>query len=77
MKVRDDGQNMALFALKSWPIGGGGHGPGAPPPGTALGYSLVFVFVSVRRKLNSAGPNKNYSSSRSSPLGVNGHAGSV
>ena len=34
VKVRDDGQNVALFALKSWPIGGG-HGPVAPPPGTA------------------------------------------
>ena len=33
VKVRDDGQNVALFALKSWPIGGG-HGPVAPP-GTA------------------------------------------
>ena len=26
-KARDDRQNVALFALKSWPIGGGGHGP--------------------------------------------------
>ena len=34
-KVWDDRQNVALFALKSWPIGGG-HGP-VPPPGTALG----------------------------------------
>ena len=25
-KARDDSQNVALFALKSWPIGGG-HGP--------------------------------------------------
>ena len=30
-KARDDRQNVALFALKSWPIGGG-HGPVAPPP---------------------------------------------
>ena len=30
VKVRDDGKNVALFALKSWPIGGG-HGPVAPP----------------------------------------------
>ena len=36
--VWDDGQNMALFALKSWSIGGG-HGPVAPPPGTALAKS--------------------------------------
>ena len=35
-KARDDRQNVALFALKSWPIGGG-HGPVPPPPGTALG----------------------------------------
>ena len=35
-KVRDDGQNMALLALKSWSIVGG-HGPVLPPPpGTAL-----------------------------------------
>ena len=30
VKARDDRQNVALFALKSWPIGGG-HGPVAPP----------------------------------------------
>ena len=29
-KARDDRQNVALFALKSWPIGGG-HGHVAPP----------------------------------------------
>ena len=29
-KARDDRQNVALFALKSWLIGGG-HGPVAPP----------------------------------------------
>ena len=29
-EVRDAGQNVAIFALKSWPIGGG-HGPVAPP----------------------------------------------
>ena len=34
VKARDVRQNVALFALKSWPIGGG-HGP-VPPPGTAL-----------------------------------------
>ena len=34
-KARDDRRNVALFTLKSWPIGGG-HGPVAPPPGTAL-----------------------------------------
>ena len=33
-EARDAGQNVAIFALKSWPIGGG-HGPVAPPPGTA------------------------------------------
>ena len=36
-KARDDRQNVALSALKSWPIGGGGHGPVPPHPGTALG----------------------------------------
>ena len=30
-EARDAGQNVAIFALKSWPIGGG-HGPVAPPP---------------------------------------------
>ena len=29
-EARDAGQNVAIFALKSWPIGGG-HGPVAPP----------------------------------------------
>ena len=29
-EVRDAGQNVAIFALKSWPIWGG-HGPVAPP----------------------------------------------
>ena len=34
-KARDVGQNVAIFALKSWPIGGGPW-PCAPPPGTAI-----------------------------------------
>ena len=29
-EARVAGQNVAIFALKSWPIGGG-HGPVAPP----------------------------------------------
>ena len=29
-EARDAGQDVAIFALKSWPIGGG-HGPVAPP----------------------------------------------
>ena len=41
VKVRDDGQNMALFALKSWPIGGGPW-PCGPPPGTALVSDSMF-----------------------------------
>ena len=33
-ETRDASQNVAIFVLKSWPIGGG-HGPVPPPPGTA------------------------------------------
>ena len=29
-EARGAGQNVAIFALRSWPIGGG-HGPVAPP----------------------------------------------
>ena len=35
----DAGQNVTIFALKSWPIWGG-HGPVAPP-GTALEQTIV------------------------------------
>ena len=35
-RARDDRHNVALFALKSWPIGGG-HGPVAPPLEPPLG----------------------------------------
>ena len=38
VKARDDRQNVALFALKSWPIGGG-HGPVTPPPLDQIPYS--------------------------------------
>ena len=39
-KAQDAGQNVAIFALKSWPIGGG-HGPVAPP-GSALVHASVY-----------------------------------
>ena len=45
VKARDDRQNVALFALKSWPIGGG-HGPVPPHLGTALGgWSLDILYL--------------------------------
>ena len=31
-EAQDAGQNVPIFALKSWLIGGGGLGPVAPPP---------------------------------------------
>ena len=41
----DAGQNVAIFALKSWPIGGG-HDPVPPHPGTALGgWSLDILYL--------------------------------
>ena len=41
VKVRDDGQNVALIALKSWRIGGG-HGPVAPPLEPPMLTVLLF-----------------------------------
>ena len=52
VKVREYGKNVALFTLKSWPIGGGGHGPEAPPPGTALDLKRYFGFALSLTKLN-------------------------
>ena len=48
VKVRDDGQNVALFALKSWPIGGAMAL--WPPPGTALG-SIEAKCVNILDRL--------------------------
>ena len=47
-EARDAGQNVAIFALKSWLIGGGGLGPVAPPPlepnlKTVKNFNLIWM----------------------------------
>ena len=42
-KAGDDRQNVALFALKSWPIGGGGGMALWAPPGTALAGIVLSI----------------------------------
>ena len=52
-KARDVGQNVAIFALKSWPIGGGrGHGPVAPPwnrPCTVFCILKPFLYAEISK----------------------------
>ena len=53
VKVRDDGQNVALFALKSWLIGGGAWpcGPPLEPPLIKVGtlkYCGKFITVNIK-----------------------------
>ena len=48
-KARDDDQIMAIFSLKSWSIGGGGHGPVASP-GTALGSQQLYYHFNQFQK---------------------------
>ena len=51
--ARDAGKNVAIFALKSCPIGGG-HGPVAPPPGTALGQFSLYNFSNMTTRCDPA-----------------------
>ena len=53
-KAQDDRQNVALFALKSWPIGGGGAWPRVPPhtlePPLVVGVLIYYIYL--REKLD-------------------------
>ena len=48
-KARDDCLKVALYPLKSWPIGGGGDMALCPPPLTALVSNYVY-FLEMARK---------------------------
>ena len=50
-KARDDRQNVALFALKSWPIGGGmALCPPTLEPPLVVGVLLYYIYL--REKWN-------------------------
>ena len=62
-KARDDGQKVALYPLKSWPIGGGPW-PCAPPLEPPLGLSSqkigkVIRSASESKKLVNTFPSHN------------------
>ena len=44
VKVWDDGQNVALFALKSWPIWGGGMALEQPLATCIISVTVKVVF---------------------------------
>ena len=51
-KARDDRQNVALFALKSWPIGGGGIALCPPTLEPPLVVGVLIYYIYLREKLD-------------------------